>query len=276
LRVIFLSLTFAAFFAPVSAWAQATHGQNPNLVRIPGGTFLMGTHSGGNDNERPVRMVTISGFYMSRHPVTQGEWFDVVGSNPSHFQGGRLAAGVNWRNLPVENVSWFDAVEFANWKSIWAGLEPAYTITGTGANRTVVWNREANGYRLPTEAEWEFAARGGDRTPGHFIFSGSDTADEVAWHQGNSGGRTHEVGRLRPNALGLYDMSGNVSEWVYDRFGPYPSAAQTNPTGPAAGVSRVARGGGWNLPPGNARSAIRRVVNPVNRYTFIGFRVVRP
>jgi len=117
-----------------------------NFVRIQGGTFQMGSPRGGNRNERPARNVTVSGFYMSRHPVTQREWVEVMGTNPSRFRGD---------NRPVEQVSWFDAIEFANQRSRRAGLTPAYTITGTGANRTVSWNRNANGYRLPTEAEWE-------------------------------------------------------------------------------------------------------------------------
>jgi len=269
-------------------------GANPaNFVRVPGGTFLMGSAEGtpnSQANERPVRVVTVSPFYMSRFPVTQGEWFDVMGSNPSHFQGARVLAGVNWRNLPVENVSWYDALVFSNRLSIARGLTPAYSIRGstnpddwgpvpTGGNAT--WNAVtvvsgSTGYRLPTEAQWEFAARGGHGSPGNFTFSGSNTAAEVAWHNANSGNRTREVGTLRPNALGLYDMSGNASEWVWDWFGNYPSVAQTDPVGASSGSLRVRRGGSWLGSAGDVRSAFRDWSAPFLRSDSFGFRLVRP
>jgi len=243
----------------VFALAQA-RAVPPGMVHVEGGTMWMGG-----------RYVTLSSFNIGRFPVTQGEWYDLMGTRPSHF------AGADWRNLPVEQVSWFDAIEFANAKSRRAGLAPAYTISGTGANRAVTWNRDANGYRLPTEAEWEFAARGGAVCRGNFEFSGSNVVGEVAWHSGNSGGSTQLVGMLRPNALGIYDMSGNVWEWVWDWHGALPSSGQaTNPTGAAAGGDRVFRGGGWVDAPGYARSAFRIGDIPGVRSGAIGFRVVRP
>jgi len=239
------------------------------FVRVDGGTFLMGTPEGGEENERPVRSVTVSGFYMSRFPVTQREWFEVMGKNPSYFKGDKL---------PVETVSWFDAIEYANEKSRRAGLTLAYTIKKGWFGKDVTWNRAANGYRLPTEAEWEFAARGGHGSPGNFTYSGSNNIDEVAWHEGNSAGSTQEVGSKMPNALGLYDMSGNMCEWCWDWFSPYPSVNETDPAGPAAGedYTRVARGGSWDDTPDYARSAFRHDEFPDNRYSFLGFRVVRP
>jgi len=267
-----------------------------DLIRIPGGTFQMGSPAGtpnSQSNERPVRAVTISAFSMRRFLVTQGEWYDVMGTNPSRFYAGYpaiIAAGANWRNLPVERVSWYDALVFSNRLSIARGLTPAYSIGGSTnpddwglvpTSSDATWNAVtivagSTGYRLPTEAQWEFAARGGNGSPGNFTFSGSNNAAEVAWHDANSGGRTHEVGRLRPNALGLYDMSGNVWEWVWDWMGTYPSTPQTNPTGPAAGDTRVLRGGSWRAAPEFARSAIRNHVSPVHRDFLIGFRLVRP
>jgi len=241
-----------------------------NFVRVQGGTFQMGSPAGtpnSRDNERPVRRVTVSTFYMSRHLVTQREWVELMGSNPSRFRGD---------NRPVENVSWFDAIEFANAKSRRAGLTPVYAISGTGANRTVTWNRTANGYRLPTEAEWEFAARGGIVCRGNFTFSGSNTLGDVGWYQGNSGGGTQDVGMRRPNAIGLYDMSGNVWEWVWDWLGAYPSAAQTDPVGASSGSNRVHRGGSWNFSSWNVRSAIRSGSHPSHRVVYLGFRLVRP
>ena len=267
-----------------------------DLVRIPGGTFLMGSPvntPNSQASERPVREVTISSFYMGRFLVTQGEWYDVMGTNPSGFHSRSsaiLAAGANWRNLPVEMVSWYDALVFSNRLSIASGLTPAYSIGGSTnpddwglvpPTSNATWNAVtvvpgSTGYRLPTEAQWEFAARGGHGSPGNFVFSGSNVVTEVAWHSANSGNRTHEVGALMPNALGLYDMSGNVWEWVWDRWGTYPSVAETDPTGPAAGDSRVRRGGGWNDTPSNVRSAHRNGSNPFNRFTSFGFRLVRP
>ena len=252
-----------------------------NFVRVRGGSFQMGYCPSGQ-SVTPIRTVTVSGFYMGVFPVTQGEWYDVMmGERPSWFTGeldwnNGPVTGVDWRNLPVERVSWFDAVKFANALSAQAGLDPAYTINGT----TVTWNRYANGYRLPTEAEWEFAARGGIVCQENFVFSGSDTAAEVAWYWGNGAPRTHEVGSLMPNALGLYDMSGNVWEWVWDLWGTYPDEDETNPTGPEPGAVsgglRVFRGGHWNAPSENARSAIRSGLHPDGRYFHHGFRVVRP
>ena len=278
------------------------------MVPISGGTFLMGSPvntPNSYPNERPVRQVTLSGFYMSRFQVTQGEWYDVmfdlpgagVGTRrPSVFNGTNNNAGATvtptfeWRNLPVERVSWYDALVFSNRLSIQRGLTPAYSIDGStnpddwGTVPTVndpIWNAvtivpDSTGYRLPTDAQWEFAARGGNGSPGNYTFSGSNVATEVAWHNANSENRTREVGTLAPNALGLYDMSGNVLEWVWDRHGTYPSVAQTDPVGASSGSRRVVRGGSWNGSAVHARSANRSSRGPSDRDFTIGFRLVRP
>jgi len=228
------------------------------FVRIEGGTFRL---------DRSGHDVTVGGFNMSRYPVTQGEWAELMGTNPSRFRGD---------SLPVEMVSWFDALEFANRKSLRAGLTPAYTISGTGPNRAVTWNRDANGYRLPTEAEWEFAARGGIVCRGNFKFPGSDYVDEVAWHFWNSNNSTQAVGALWPNALGLYDMGGNVWEWVWDLDGLSVNAAQTDPAGASSRSFRVVRGGGWNRSLMGGGLAIRERHLPSMTRSDIGFRLVRP
>ena len=242
----------------------------PEMVGVQGGTFRMNR-----------RRVTLSAFSIGKFPVTQGEWYDVMGTRPSRFTGesnqsGTPVTGVNWRNLPVERVSWFDAVEFANRLSIARGLEPAYVISGTGMIRVVTWNRSANGYRLPTEVEWEFAARGGMACRGNFEFPGSNVVGEVAWYSGNSMERTHEIGLLCPNALGIYDMSGNVWEWVWDWSGTLPGTGRaTNPVGASSGSFRVMRGGGWVSSAELARSVHRFSGVPSQGRNSSGFRLAR-
>ena len=225
----------------------------------------MGSNSGENW-EKPVHTVTVKSFNIGKYEVTQKEWIAVMGSNPSGFKGD---------NLPVESVSWYDAIEYCNRLSEKEKLTPAYTIDKSRGN-WVRWNRNANGYRLPTEAEWEYAAKGGDGSPGNYAFSGSNNADEVAWHKGNSAGSTQEVGAKKPNGLGLYDMSGNVYEWCWDWAGDYPSGAQTDPVGASSGSYRVVRGGHWYDSAVVARSAFRNGSTPSNGEFNIGFRLVRP
>jgi len=234
-----------------------------NMVRIPGGSFQRGRYR-----------ITISSFSMGKYPVTQKEWREVMRTIPSLLQGD---------NLPVEQITWFDAVEYCNRLSQREGLTPAYTMTGrtpaTGypiTAATVTWNRSANGYCLPTEAEWEYAARGGNGSPGNFTHSGSNNVNEVAWYSANSGGSTQVVGTKKPNALGLYDMSGNVWEWCWDWRGNYPRAAQTDPIGASSGTNRVVRGGSWHDSAGYARSADRYSIQPNNRFQFVGFRLAHP
>jgi formylglycine-generating enzyme required for sulfatase activity len=244
----------------------------PGFVFVEGGTFQMGSNN-GSDNEKPVHTVTITGFYMGKYEVTQKEWTAVMGSNPSRFKGD---------NLPVERVSWFDAVEYCNRLSERERLTPAYTISGLENNRTVRWNRNANGYRLPTEAEWEYAARGGNGSPGNYIYAGSNTVDEVAWYSGNSGESTQDVGTRKPNGLGLYDMSGNVKEWCWDWYDAnyYRNSPQNDPIGPGARPSseshRVVRGGGWYFSAGGSNAAYRDHDYPGGQGGFtLGFRVAR-
>ena len=274
--VLFVAVAALVMFAGCATPGQVAERPaaiGDGFIRVEGGTFQMGSPDGGVrfENELPMRSVTVSTFYMDRFPVTQGEWYDLVGYNPSYFQGDRAAGGTSWRNLPVERVNWLEAAQFANAKSARAGLTPAYTIVGT----RITWNRQANGYRLPTEAEWEFAARGGNVCRENFTFSGSNTLAEVGWLRETSGGTTHPVGSLAPNALGLYDMTGNVYEWMWDFYGPYPSLTQTNPTGPAEGTTRVRRGGCRNCQEWYVTATFRNGFNPEARTGGIGLRLVR-
>jgi formylglycine-generating enzyme required for sulfatase activity len=255
-----------------------TSAQPANMVRIPRGTFQMGSPANEPErwNDEVQHSVTVNAFYMGKYEVTQAEYEAVMGTNPSHFKGA---------NLPVENVSWYDAVEFCNRLSQREGLTPAYTIDKSQSDPNnkgeydtvrwlVTWNPNANGYRLPTEAEWEYAAKGGNGSPGNYTYSGSNSADAVAWYSGNSGGTTQPVGTKERNSLGIYDMSGNVWEWCWDWYGNYASGTQNDPRGPS-GAGRVLRGGSWPDSAAIVRSAYRYYDTPSYRNYYIGFRLVR-
>ena len=227
------------------------------FVRIQGGSFV-----------REGQTVTVSAFYMGRYEVTQGEYEEIMGTNPSHFRG---------PNLPVEMVTWFDAIEYCNRLSIKEGLTPAYTIHEQDYERTVTWNRNANGYRLPTEAEWEYACRAGTTTTYSWGDQWDDaTAGQYAYYENNSGKGTQEVGTKQPNAFGLFDMHGNVWEWCWDWYDTIYPAGNQNPTGAPSGSRRVFRGGGWGSSVDNLHSAYRSRYNPYDRFGNLGFRVVRP
>jgi len=237
-----------------------TEPDKNGFILIEGGTFYMGCATGGSD-EAPVHKVTLSSFYMCDHEVTQAEYKAVMGTNPSSFSG---------NNKPVEQVSWFDAIEYCNALSRKEGLTPCYTKSGN--SYTCNWN--ANGYRLPTEAEWEYAARGGKESKS-YTYSGGDAAGNVAWSKDNAGNGTHDVKTKTANELGLYDMSGNVSEWVWDWYGDYSSASQTDPRGVSTGSYRARRGGSWNDASLAATVTYRDGNTPSRTKNDRGFRVVR-
>jgi len=240
-----------------------------NFEHIKGGTFMMGSpanESGHYSSEETQHQVTVSSFCMCKFTVTQKKYREVMGENPSEFKGD---------NLPVECVSWFDAIEYCNKLSQREGLTPAYTIDN---NKEVTWNRIANGsleisgYRLPTEAEWEYACRAGTTTAYN---TGSNLNDNTGWYEKNSGDTTHPVGKKPANAWGLFDMHGNVWEWCWDWYGNYPSGVQTDPTGVVSSTSRVVRGGSWMHSAWSTRSANRSALNPDVKFNAFGFRVVR-
>jgi formylglycine-generating enzyme required for sulfatase activity len=218
------------------------------MVFVKGGTFTMGcTAEQGGDcggDERPAHRVAVGDFYLGKYEVTQAQWRAVMGSNPSFFKG--------CDRCPVENVSWDDAQEF---------IRRLNQLTGKR-------------YRLPTEAEWEYAARGGELSRG-YKYAGSDDPDAVAWYDGNSGGKTHPVGGKTPNELGLYDMTGNVWEWCQDWYGSdyYSGSPSANPQGPASGSFRVYRGGSWYFIAKNCRVADRFYYSPDYRSSNLGFRL---
>lgn len=222
------------------------NGVSFEMIAVKGGTFTMGgTSEQGSDAdnyERPTHSVTLSDYYIGKFEVTQELWQAVMGNNPSYYKG---------NNLPVEQVSWNDVQEFIRKLN-----------QKTGAN-----------FRLPTEAEWEYAARGGNKSRG-YKYSGSNSIDDVAWYTSNSGSKTHPVGTKSPNELGIYDMSGNVWEWCQDWKGSYSSASQTDPMGPGSGSRRVYRGGSWDSRAKYCRVSPRGNCTPVPRNSALGFRVV--
>lgn len=222
------------------------NGISIEMVKVEAGSFNMGATpemENPYDSEKPVHRVTLTNnYYVGKYEVTQALWQAVMGSNPSNFKGD---------DLPVETVSWNDCQDF---------ISKLNAMTGKR-------------FRLPTEAEWEYAARGGKKSRG-YQYSGSNTLDDVAWYYGNSGNKTHVVGTKLPNELGIYDMTGNVREWCQDRYDSYSSSPQTNPTGAASGSGRVCRGGRWYYSDWNCRSSYRHSFTPDCRYDILGLRLV--
>lgn len=231
-------------------------------VRIPAGTFAMGCTVDAwdcYDNETPVVEVTITRDYLaSPVEVTQGLYFVVTGDRPSHFP--------NCVDCPVEEITWYEAVAFCNGLSARHGLEPAYTIDGID----VSWDRGATGWRLPTEAEWEYMARA-NRT-GEELIAGE--ASE-SWYIDNADDATHPVGTLGANPFGLHDITGNVGEWTWDWYGPMSLEPATDPAGPASGGSRVVRGGAWSFPIDDLRVSRRMNDPPEYIIDILGMRLVR-
>jgi len=225
-----------------------------DMVDIPGGSFLRGSQK---------HEVTVSPFALGQTTVTRGLYRKLMDSHPREWDRDE-----DDDRLPANYVDWFDAVRFCNRLSEEAGLTPCYEID----RESVTWNRKADGYRLPTEAEWEYACRAGTTTE---FFWGDDeeTAGEYAWFGEGFEGNVHPVAEKKPNPWDLYDMAGNVDEWCWDWYGDYPGDSQTDPTGPSDGTSRVLRGGAFDLVPRLLRSANRDRNLPAIRLRVIGFRV---
>jgi len=229
---------------------ESTNSIGMEFKLIPAGTFIMGDAS-GEDDETPHEVTLTKPFKMGVHEVTQAQYEQVMGVNPSKFKG----ADYPVQDYPVETVTWDDAVEFCRRLS----ELPAEKEAG-------------NVYRLPTEAEWEYACRAGTTTMYSF---GDDESDlrNYAWYLRYSGGGTHPVGGKKPNAWGVYDMHGNVWEWCQDWYGDYPSGSVTDPSGAKSGSDRVFRGGSWSMTPEHCRSATRFGGFPWYRNGYLGFRV---
>lgn len=246
LKHLVKSMVILVIMLPVTTLAQNTN--NPSeieMIFVEGGTFQMGSDE--NDEyaermEKPKHEVSVSDFQIGKHEVSQWLWENIMGTNPSQIKG---------KALPVTNVSWNDVQEF---------IKRLNKMT-------------KKKYRLLTEAEWEYAARGGNQSQG-FIFIGSNNSDSVAWHFDNSDKTPHEIGSKQPNELGIYDMGGNIQEWVNDWYDGYSNDSQTNPTGPKSSkIGKILRGGSYAILPEYGRPAWRCVSNPNFRSPFIGFRL---
>ncbi len=280
--IVWMLLAGLMFSPAFCGQTLAAEAPADDFVSISGGTFMMGSPDSENwrGRDEAQHEVTVSDFAMCVHEVTQAEYESIVGSNPSSFVG---------EDLPVDSVSWLDAVTYCDLRSEAEGLTPVYQI-GDG---TVTWDRAADGYRLPTEAEWEYVCRAGTNTP--FNTETSISADEANYYghypyeieenyfsQGNLQTQpgiyrqtTVAVESFSPNGWGLYDMHGNVGEWVWDWYGDYPTDPATDPAGPESGTLRVNRGGGWNDFAKNMRSAYRATA-PQDQGRFnVGIRLVR-
>jgi formylglycine-generating enzyme required for sulfatase activity len=272
------------------------------MVPVSGGLFIMGfptanrrSFPGENDPAPwPNHNVTVRDFYIAKYEVTQGQYYEVIRENPSeNNKNPENNARDGWKTLPVEYVSWYDTLVFCNKLSIKENLKPVYNIDGNTdpdewgdipeKRRVVKWDtvrmdRDANGYRLPTEAEWEYAARGGAESR-NFTYAGSNVASDVAWYEpskdGKITGNVHGVGQKNPNELGLYDMSGNIMEWCWDWLDKYPSTAQVNPVGPATGTLRIIRGGSWSTRETFCVVLSRYKNDPWTHAINLGFRVAR-
>lgn len=216
-----------------------------NMIHVTGGTFMMGAlpnDANANDDEKPAHAVTLSNFFIGETEVTQELWETVMDFNPSDF--------TNQDQLPVECVSWNFCQEFIRKLNLLTGMR----------------------FRLPTEAEWEFAARGGNESLG-YKYSGSNEIGDVAWYDGNSNSTTHPVKQKQANELGIYDMCGNVSEWCSDRYGDYSSSSQTDPTGSSFGTGRINRGGSWIDLSNDCRSSSRSVNSRDRWFNNVGLRL---
>ncbi|HEX9062791.1 MAG TPA: SUMF1/EgtB/PvdO family nonheme iron enzyme [Clostridia bacterium] len=291
MRKLLIPVLMAVVMVSVSACSQEkpekqkSPEKSDNFVLVKGGTFI------NTKSNFYGKSVKIPDFYIGKYEITQKEWSDVMGSNPAAFKGD---------NLPVETVSWYGCVEYCNKRSIKEGLKPYYNIDKSKKDPnnkndddnlkwTVMINTEAKGYRLPTEAEWEYAAGGGQMSKS-YTYSGSNDANEVAWYWKNSGdkvlsgewswpmiqgnnNKTKSIGTKKPNELGIYDMSGNIREWCWDWYGELESSISGSYKGPDSGFARVWKGGGWLGDDNSSRSSFRGNYDAYSKGNDQGLRV---
>lgn len=270
LVLLVASILATGFVQDSDAW--------PEMVKIEGGSFMLGADKRdmqAEKDEKPQNKVSVDAFYMSKYEVTVWEWKQYVKANklqmPPKQEWG-------WNDaFPITNVTWEDAIAYCNWLSKKHGYNPAYSRRGP----ILTCNFDSDGYRLPTEAEWEFAAKGGNKSKG-FKYVGGDNPDRMSWYVDNSERRPHVYGTRYPNELGLHDLNGNVWEWCWDKYDELyyqdiknGSAPASNPTGALSGEKRIVKGGSWDSKLSFLRPTNKVATLPGNTYEFYGFRVVR-
>lgn len=249
--------------------------ENPllSLVKIDGGTFMMGSKDDtkiAENDEQKQHEVKVNSFELNQLEVTVWEWKQYCKKTNTKLP---KTPSWGWKdNYPITNVTWYDVIKYCNWLSKQDGLKPTYKFAGP----LVVCDFNANGYRLPTEAEWEYAAKGGNKSKNTF-FAGSNDSNEVAWHAKNSDKRPHSVGTKLPNELGIHDMSGNVWEWCWDWYNKdyYKTEDGNNPKGPIRGEKKSVRGGSWDSQESYLRTANRISTLPDVTNEFYGFRLAK-
>ena len=257
----------------LSLFAFKNNLVDSDLIKIQGGTFKMGSKDSdglADVDEQKEHTVNLNTFEISKFEVTVWEWKQFIKDNKMKMP---VKPTWGWQdNYPINGVTWNEAIAYCNWLSKKEKLQPVYTKKGPN----FICNFKANGYRLPTEAEWEFAAKGGASSKS-FKYSGSNNLDDVAWHKNKSKGTPHTIGTKLPNELGLYDMSGNVWEWCWDWYNKdfYKQEKGENPRGPEMGDRRSVRGGSWDSQPNYVRPANRISTEPNKTHEFYGFRVAR-
>ena len=268
---------------------------NNTMIHVAGGTFQMGSDNQDNPFTHPQHTVIVGSFYIDNYEILYDKWMSVTAWGAKHGYSDLQDVGANGFNsagrvmMPVAAVSWYDAVKWCNARSEMDGRTPVY-YTNTSLLSTQIYrvgmkdisntmvNWKANGYRLPTEAEWEYAAKGGTKAqvPTPFMYSGSNTVDSVAWFLGNANNATYARELKKPNELGIYDMSGNVMEWCWDWYlFIYPSGTVTDPKGESTGDGRVLRGGSYNSDEGQCRSLARFYWEPYGAINESGLRCVK-
>ncbi len=248
---------------------SSAQDQGPEMILVEGGDYYMGNDYSANADERPEHKVIINSFFISKYEVTIDDYAKFC-----RVTGHKLPEGDE--RTPINNITWQDAIMYCNWLSRASRLDRCYDLQRDSSRFTVNFIEGANGYRLPTEAEWEYAARGGMKSKA-YAFSGSHDLDEVAWSINNSGNAAHEVGQKKPNELGIYDMTGNAMEWCSDWYAVefYEISPEDNPSGPLTGVSKVCRGGNFMCRPDVLRNSRRFNLEPSQKEGLAGIRLVK-
>lgn len=262
-------ITFLTALLFITGFATAQSDLAPEMIPVEGGTFRMGNDYSSSSDERPEHKVTLASFYISKYEVTNAQY-----KRFCRVTGKKEPKGEN--EQAVVNVNWYDAAMYCNWLSSTQNFDKAYDIARDSTRYTVDIIDGADGFRLPTEAEWEYAAKGGNKSK-FYAYSGSNIPDDVAWFITNSSNKQRPVGLKKANELGIFDMTGNVMEWCFDWYDEnyYKESAEDNPIGPDSGIDKVCRGGNYMCRPDVLRNTKRFYLDPTSEDGLAGIRLVR-